>query len=177
MKLKSLAAALALVASAPAFAACSATFELGVMGPPGVQSIGNSFGGVQSFEDCYNFTLSDSADSLGFTWEWDGSARRNIDLGSVTLTGSALTQSFNDPSASSFSFSNLLAGTYQVVIAGDVTGANGGFLGGGLVGYGGAFSTSAGSAVAVPVPEPKTYVMLALGLVAMGWVARRRNQS
>jgi PEP-CTERM motif-containing protein len=169
-------AALALVASAPAFAACSETFELGVMGPPGARAIGNSFGGAQSFEDCYNFTLTGSADSLGFTWEWDGSGRRDIDLDSITLTGGGLSQALSDPSASSFSFSNLLAGTYQFVIAGDVTGANGGFLGGGLVGYGGAFATSAGAAIAAPVPEPKTYVMLALGLLAMGWVARRRNQ-
>jgi PEP-CTERM motif len=183
MKLKSLAAVLALVASAPAMAACSDTFELGVMGPPALRGIGNSFGSAQSFEDCYNFTLTGTADSFGLTLEWDGSARRDIALDGIMLVGGGMTQSFDLsessslPNLSSFSFSNLLAGSYQFVVAGDVTGSNGGFLGGGLVGYSGMFATSAGSAIAAPVPEPKTYVMLALGLLAMGWVARRRNQA
>jgi hypothetical protein len=183
MKLKSLAAALALVAGAPAMAACSDTFELGVMGPPALRAIGNSFSSAQSFEDCYNFTLPGAADALGLTLEWDRSARRDIELDGITLVGAGMTQSFDlgesssHPGLSSFSFSNLLAGSYQFVVAGDVTGLDGGLLGGGLVGYSGMFATSTGSAIAAPVPEPETYVMLALGLLAMGWVARRRNQA
>ncbi|MBC7994921.1 MAG: hypothetical protein H7Z15_16945, partial [Rhizobacter sp.] len=57
MKFKSLAVLLALVTGAPAMAACTDTFNLGVMGPPALRVIGNSFGSTQSFEDCYNFTL------------------------------------------------------------------------------------------------------------------------
>ncbi len=175
MKFKSLAVLLALVAGSPAMAACTDTFSLGVMGPPALQVFGNSFGSTQHFEDCYNFTLNGPADSFGLTLEWDGSLRRNIDLNSVTLSGGGLSGSLVDSTASSFSFSNLLAGAYQFVVTGDVTGRNGGLFGGGLVGYGGVFAT-VGASVAAPVPEPKTYALLALGLVAVGWTVRRRNQ-
>lgn len=177
MKFKSLAVVLALVTGAPAMAACTDTFNLGVMGPPALRVIGNSFGSAQSFEDCYNFTLNGPADSFGFTLEFDGSVRRNIDLTSVTLSGGSLVHSIEDSSATTFSFSNLLAGVYQFVIAGDVTGRDGGFLGGGMVGYAGAFSTVGSTAITTPVPEPKTYALLALGLIAVGSVVRRRNQA
>jgi len=177
MKFKSLAFVLALVTGAPAMAACTDTFNLGVMGPPAVRVIGNSFDSAQSFEDCYNFTLDGPADSFGFTLEFDGSVRRNIDLTSITLSGGSLTHSIEDTSATTFSFSNLLAGAYQFVIMGDVIGRDGGFLGGGLVGYAGGFATAGSTAIAAPVPEPKTYAMLALGLIAVGAVVRRRNQA
>ena len=176
MKFKLLAVLLALVTSSPAMAACTDTFNLGVMGPPALRLIGNSFGSTQEFEDCYDFTLNGPADSFGFNFEFDGSVRRNIDLTSITISGGSLTHSITDVSASSFSFSNLLAGAYQFVIAGEVTGRDGGFLGGGLVGYAGVFATN-GAAVAAPVPEPKTYALLALGLIAVGAVVRRRNQA
>lgn len=176
MKFRSLAALLALVVAGPAVAACTETFNLGVMGPPALRVFGNDFSSAQSFEDCYNFTLNGPADSFGLTFTLDGSARRDIDLDSITLTGGSLIDAVTDTSASTFSFSNLLAGTYQFVIAGDVTGRNGGFLGGGLVGYGGAFAT-AGASIAAPVPEPKTYALLVLGLIAVGSVVRRRNQA
>ncbi len=176
MKFKSLAVLLALVAGAPAMGACTDTFNLGVMGPPALRVFGNDFGSAQSFEDCYNFTLNGPADAFGLTLEFDGSVRRNIDLTSVTISGGSLTQSIVDTSASTFSFSNLLAGAYQFVITGDVTGRDGGFLGGGVVGYAGAFVTTGSQAIAAPVPEPKTYALLALGLLAVGAVVRRRNQ-
>jgi hypothetical protein len=177
MKFKLLAVVLALSAGSPAMAACTDTFSLGVMGPPALRVIGNDFSSVQHFEDCYNFTLNSPADSLGFTFALDLSGRRNIDLTSITISGGSLGQSIVDTSASSFSFNNLLAGVYQFVIAGDVTGSNGGFLGGGLVGYTGVFATSGSTAIAAPVPEPETYAMLALGLLAVGSVVRRRNQA
>ncbi len=177
MKFKSLAVVLALVTGAPAMAACTDTFNLGVMGPPALRVIGNNFSSVQRFEDCYNFTLNGPTDSFGFTFAFDGSVRRNIDLASITISGGSLTQPIADTSVSSFSFSNLLAGAYQFVIAGDVTGRNGGLFGGGLVGYAGVFATATSTAITTPVPEPQTYALLALGLLAVGAVVRRRNQA
>lgn len=171
MKIKSLALALALAVAGPAMAAtCTQTFNLGSMGPPGASGLGNSFYSTGKFNDCYNFTLNNSADSKGLTGELDLSLLRDINLTSVSLSGGGLPTSV-DTTASSFSFNNLVAGAYQLIISGDVTGIN--FFGlGGPVGYLGTFSTS----VAAPVPEPETYAMMALGLGAVGWVARRRKQ-
>jgi hypothetical protein len=176
MKSKLFAVVLALAASAPAMAACTSTFELGVLGTPSLEVLGNSFKSVQHFNDCYNFTLDSSANAGGIVLDLDASLRRDIDLGGITLSGGSLVGSLSDLTASTFSFNDLLAGAYQLVITGDVTGKNGGFLGGGFVGYGGLLVATASSVVA-PVPEPKTYALLALGLLAMGWVVRRRNEA
>lgn len=174
MKFKALALTMALATGGPAMAACTESFNLGVMGPPALRVIANDFGSVQHFEDCYSFTLNNPADSLGLSWELDASWTRDIDLTSISLTGGNLVNAIVDTSTSSFSFSNLAAGVYQFVVTGDVTGRNGGLLGGGVVGYGGVFATSS-APVAAPVPEPKTYALLALGLLAVGWTVRRRN--
>ncbi len=175
MKLKSLAAMLALVVVGPAMAAqCTETFSLGTLGPPSLASLSNDFGSVQHFNDCYNFSLNNAADAFGFTLTLDGSYMRDIDITSLSLIGNGV--SLLDLTPDSFSFSNLLSGSYQLLVAGDVTGKNGGLFGGGSVGYIGLFSTIP-SAIAAPVPEPETYAMLAMGLATVGWVASRRKKS
>lgn len=171
MKSKLFAVALALAASAPAMAACTSTFELGVLGTPSIEVVSNSFKSTQHFNDCYSFTLNSSANLKG--WLLDSGP---TNLGSITLSGGGLSNSLFDSTASAFSFNDLLAGVYQLVISGDVSGKNGGLFGGGSVGYGGLLIATASSVVA-PVPEPKTYALLALGLLAMGWVVRRRNEA
>lgn len=176
MKFKLLAAVLTLVTAGPALADCTASFNLGAMGPPALRTLSNTFASVQHFSDCYNFTLNGPTDSFGFTFELDASLRRDIDLTSITLSGGNLGSALTDPTASSFSFSNLVAGTYEFVISGDVTGRNGGLFGGGLVGYSGVFATTADTVAVAPVPEPATYLQLAAGLLAVGWVMRRRQQ-
>jgi len=167
MKSKLFAVALALAASAPAMAACTSTFELGVMGTSSGSLVGNKFGSAQHFNDCYNFTLNSSANVKG--WLGDGGSTH---LGSITLSGGGLSTSLTDSTASAFSFNDLLAGVYQLVISGDVK--NGGHFGSG---YGGGVLVATASSVVAPVPEPKTYALLALGLLAMGWVVRRRNEA
>ena len=177
MKLHSLAVAAALMVASPAMAAtCTSSFGLGTLGPPGLSLIGNSFGSAQSFSDCYNFKLSNSASAVGFTLELDGSVRRDIDLDAITLSGGGLSLSLLDLTPSLFSFDGLLAGDYLLVVTGDVTGRNGGFLGGGLVGYTGTLATLAAAAPAVP--EPSTWAMMILGFAGVGcMIYRRRKQS
>ncbi|MET0334417.1 MAG: FxDxF family PEP-CTERM protein [Rhizobacter sp.] len=175
MKLKALALALSMLAGAPAMAACTNTFNLGVMGPPALRVFGNDFSSTQQFEDCYNFTLAGAANGTGGTFEFDLSLLRNIDITSLSLSGGSLSAALVDTSPSSFSFSNLAAGVYQLAVIGNVTGRNGyDWLG--TVGYLGTLVTSQ-AVVTAPVPEPETYAMLAAGLLAVSWTVRRRRNN
>jgi len=54
------------------------------------------------------------------------------------------------------------------------TGANAGFPAS-IVSY--AFETTPGLAITIPIPEPSTYLLMALGLAAIGGVAARRRKT
>ena len=178
MNFRILAAAAALMFTSPAMAAtCTSSFSLGSLGAPSLSLFGNSFGSVQHFSDCYNFKLTKAGNVGGLTFELDASFRRDIDLSSISLLGGSLSSTLIDLSPFAFGFSNLLAGDYQLIISGDVTGQNGGLFGGGLVGYVGALSTTAAAIVAPAVPEPSTWAMMILGFAGIGFMAyRRKNQ-
>lgn len=160
------------LASQSAAAGCTDTFNLTSMGPPAITTIGNSFQGAQQFNDCYNFTLSNSAEAFGLTLEWDLSLTSGIDVAQVSLSGGSLSNTVVDDTPGSFSFSSLLAGAYQLIVSGDVT--NPWRHDVGAVGYSGLLATTR-SGFAAPVPEPETYAMLALGLGVVGWSAKRRK--
>lgn len=163
--------------ASPAMAAgCSESFNLGSMGPPGGTFIHNEFWSAQQFSDCYNFQLNNSADAFGLTLEWDWSASNNIDVQSISLSGTGLSSPVVDASAETFSFSNLLSGSYQLIVSGVVSGADYARFASGPVGYLGLMSTTR-SSIAAPVPEPEAYTMFALGLALVGWAARRRRSA
>lgn len=173
--LKSIAAAalVALGASTASAATCTSSFSLGSLGPPGASLLGNSFTSATNFTDCYSFTLSSSAVALGLTLEFDVGSILNIDITNISLSGGSLASAVSSgvdawiPGGTFFGFSGLGAGSYELAIAGTVTPQWGLFTN---TGYNGVLTTA-------PVPEPETYAMLALGLVAAGWAARGRKKS
>ena len=173
MKLKFLAAAAMLAVSG---ASMAATFNLGNLGPPGAAELRNDFTSTGSFSDTYNFTLSGGADSFGGVFEWGDIpfVGLNLSLTSVSLSGTGLSSALIDNSPLFFSFSNLVAGSYSLVVNGTVTKSL--FSrGDDTVGYKGGIATI-NNGVSAPVPEPETIAMMALGLGVMGFVARRRKQ-
>jgi hypothetical protein len=174
MNLRSIVIATALSATVPAMASeCTSTFSLGTLAPTTVGVFGNDFSAPQSFNDCYTFTLSQAPSTATTTTiEWDWSTAFNIDVSSVSLSGGNLVSYVGDVFAQSWTFSGLTAGDYLLQVAGDVisTGREGYDLG---IGYTGLLRTS--GPVVTPVPEPAALAMLALGLGAVVWGARRKS--
>lgn len=173
MKLKFLAVAAALVVSGTAMAK---TENLGNLSSPDKATFGNWFGSSGSFTDTYTFTLDNSSNAVGGLFDFDLSWGLHLDLTSVSLTGGSLSSALVDSSPLSFSFGNLGAGTYSLLVSGVVSGQPAGFFDIGGVWYSGKVETSAAQ-VAAPVPEPETIAMMALGLGAVGWVSRRRQKA
>lgn len=173
MKLKFLAVAAALAVSGTAMAK---TDNLGNLNPPDSALFGNWFGSSGSFTDTYTFTIGSATNAVGGVFDFDASWGLSLDLTSVSLTGGTLSSALVDSSPLSFSFGNLGAGTYSLLVSGVVTGKPLGFWDVGGVSYVGRIETAAAQ-VAAPVPEPETIAMMALGLGAVGWVARRRQNA
>ena len=168
-------AAGSMLCSVPAMAAaCTESFNLGSMGPPSATYLYNEFDHKQQFNDCYNFTLNNSADAFGLTLEWDWSLANDIAVNTVSLSGGGLANTITDNTPGQFSFSNLLAGTYQLIVSGNVTETASALLAGGSVGYWGIMATT--RSFASPVPEPETYAMLVLGLAVVTWTTRRARR-
>ncbi|ARN23173.1 hypothetical protein A4W93_26525 [Piscinibacter gummiphilus] len=142
------------------------TFNLGTLSTEQTKTFHNEFLWGQTFSDVFTFTLADNGRSYGGSLTWDLTNWGGIALTSLSLTGGSIVGSLFDSSPETFSFSNLLAGTYSLTVNGKATGL-------GAVGY---IGTIRAEAVAAPVPEPETIAMMALGLGVMGFVARRRKQ-
>jgi PEP-CTERM motif len=186
MKMRHVAAAAALVMSAPSMAAvCNGGYGLGTLGPPGASWFGESFSRAGSYTDCYSFSLSSAADSFGGTWELDLSPTLSINVNGFSLftggvsggstTGglvNGLTGSWGN--TNSFSFGALAAGTYTLAVSSTV-GRNGYSFWDVPVAYIGQIVTTRSTPVASPAPEPATYAMMLLGLAGVVGMARRRK--
>lgn len=166
MKLKALVASIALAAAGSSMAA---TFGLGDVAAGQSVWFGNWFSKSQSFSDTFTFTLTGDSNTIGTIWDNEFLSRNDTTLSSVTLSGGGLSSTIVDTTPADFSFSNLMAGTYNLVVNGTVSGHNLGLYNGS--GYVGRMD------VAAAVPEPEAIAMLALGLGAVGFAARRRKNA
>ena len=65
---------------------CTSTKDLVGLGPPGIALFGNSFSAADSYVDCFNFSLSGAATSLGGVLQVDPWLNKlNIDVTSISL--------------------------------------------------------------------------------------------
>ncbi len=119
---------------------------------------GESFSSVVSQAGITFDTFSFSLTMLSDVWGGAFKSPRVLGLG-VELAQGATVLGADGDVTDGFSFAGLTAGMYTLKFA--------------------AFSTGKGSyggnIAATPVPEPETYAMMLAGLVAVGFLARRRQ--
>lgn len=170
--IKTLALVSALFAAQSAMAA---NYDLGLMGPPAdVTKTVSSGTGIIS--DTFTFSIDAAADAVGTTTEngtWGGFLGLHLtgaDVTSVTLydTSANVVAKFLqglanlDLTPASFSFSNLAAGSYTLLVNG-------------VSGTGGSYTVNLSTlAKASAVPEPEAYAMMLAGLGLVGFAARRK---
>jgi hypothetical protein len=138
---------------------------------------GSSFTSAQSFSNCFSFTLptDQSTDVFGGTLEFDSLSFLDIDISSISLSGSGLSTPLIDTTPGVFSFNGLVGGIYQLVVSGHVTRGTGwDDILPVPVGYAGALSVNQG--VVAAVPEPSTWAVMILGFIGVGFMAYRRKK-
>lgn len=115
-----------------------------------------------------------------------GQSRCEWNAASLGFTGTAFGVSFSGVRGT-FALDNVTLGQLDPLAAltSGGNGGNGGGSGGGNTGGGGTGGGTdpgvppvvpgGGGGVITPIPEPSTYALMALGLVAVGWATRRRT--
>lgn len=187
-----LAAALCFAGTASAATCAPSTFSLGALpgGMPSASLSSSCTGGSgpngdpsRSFTDYYSFTLTDPASSMigqfdlhlqrdftpgpTFGQYLSGISVQAISLifgGTETFVGTGF--GVGSAERASFYATDLLAGDYTLAIYGSTFGTSGS-------GY---YSGDVGVEYVSHAPEPSTYAMMALGLLGVGYAARRRSQ-
>lgn len=120
-----------------------------------------------------SFTLTETSNVSGSVLAATGItyAGGTLPLQSVTFSFAGLSgQTDLDASATGFSYASLAAGTYQILVSGQLSGTS--VMPGSAI-VGAEFTTSLAVS---PAPEPATYAMMLAGVGALGFVARRRRQ-
>ncbi len=155
MQLKHVAAAALLALGAASAQAVTTTVN------PNLGTVGSAeeyFGGVTvfdkgSFSYAYTFTLDNVSTLTGDLDKLWG----NVSFTGVSIGGTSAALAAGD----TFSFANMAAGTYTLLVSLNSKSFTHGW---------------GGSLVAAPVPEPQTVAMLLAGLGLMGAVAARRRR-
>ncbi len=194
----SAAAAFAVVAIASAPMQASAAVDLGNLSAisPSAVTYTRSFGLLDplSFSDDYTFSLTDTSNVSGSSTEKDAYASisfmglnfgirmvRDLELSSISLSklvgGVYQSVSADALGDNSYSFSNLMSGSYKLTVNGAL--GLGNLSSGSSTDQGNASYTlsAAASPIASATPEASDFAMAALGLAGVAFWSRRQKKA